>query len=90
MTAWSSDMIHWSSAHLLLDVPSMFSKNCTVRYAYASVLDPASPSRNFDLSGDAPYLYVTRFNLDRCQGGPNRDLVRIRLTIGGTSGSATP
>lgn len=90
MTAWSSDLLHWSGLSLLLDVPTMFSSYCGAgaRYAYASIVDPASPSRNFDVTGNAPYLYLSRFNLNHCKGGPNRDLVRIRLAIGAAIGGA--
>jgi hypothetical protein len=55
------------------------------RYAigYPALLDPSSPSRNFAVTDDDAYVYYTRFNLEDCEIGADRDLVRmpVRLTV---------
>jgi hypothetical protein len=45
------------------------------------VLDPASTSRNFETTGKNAYLYYTQFHTQNCQQGPDRDLVRVPITI---------
>lgn len=50
---------------------------------YPSLIDPASPSRNFETSGDTAYLYFTllRYNCPQA-ATTDRDLVRVPVTIG--------
>ena len=81
--AWSSDLLRWSKPETLLNVSSMPSKDCMdqYRYGYPAVADPASDSRNFDTIGAAPYLFLTRFHVEKCGLPPNRDLVRVKLRI---------
>ena len=43
--------------------------------AYPVVLDPLSPSRNFQTVGQRAYLYFTRFN----NFGYDRDLLRVPI-----------
>jgi hypothetical protein len=47
--------------------------------AYPSLLDPESSSRNFETTGQRPYLYFTRFHYKDCRNVLNRDLVRVRV-----------
>jgi hypothetical protein len=81
--ATSSDLINWSRLTIFYELPSMWSRSCkdSVRYAYASVLDPDSPSGNFDIIGDAVYVYMTRFTVENCRLGSKRDLVRFAVRI---------
>ena len=46
---------------------------------YPSLLDPTSPSRNFDTVGDTAYLYYTRMNAG--QASLDRDLLRVAVTV---------
>lgn len=81
--SWSKDMIDWSPLQTLLTHPTMWSKDCadSVRYAYGAVADPGSSSRNFETTGDDPYLFMTKMHVAGCKLGPQRDLVRIKLRI---------
>jgi hypothetical protein len=81
--AWSKDMLHWGPRTTLLDEPGMTSKNCTdvYRYGYPSVLDGKAKGRNFDQIGDKPFVYLTRFHVEKCLLGPDRDLVRFQLEV---------
>lgn len=81
--SWSKDLIEWSPLQTLLTHPTIWSKDCTdrERYAYGAVADPASPSRNFETTGDEPYLFMTKVHVTGCKMGPQRDLVRIKVRI---------
>jgi hypothetical protein len=48
-------------------------------YAYPVLLDPDSPSINFDTNDDELYLYVSRFNFGG--GSLDRDLIRYPLQL---------
>jgi hypothetical protein len=61
---YSFDLIHWTDPQLITS---------DVLY-YASLLDPADPSMNFELPGREPFLYHTIMN-----GNLDRDLVRRRI-----------
>jgi hypothetical protein len=79
----SSDLIEWSVPTLILELPMQFRFECSDQAAffYPSLLDPDSPSRNFEDTGDHAYLYLTKIYLDKCKLGMQRDLVRIPITI---------
>jgi hypothetical protein len=81
----SADLIHWSPRRLLLRAPTLHTYECgrASPIAYPSVLDPSSGGRNFETSGRRPYLYFTKFRYRGCRKTPNRDLVRVRLSISG-------
>jgi hypothetical protein len=51
------------------------------RFAYPSLVDPHSRSRNFDVVAGHPYLYFVRQHFDGCNGTMQRDLMRIRLRL---------
>jgi hypothetical protein len=76
----SEDLIHWTPKQLLWAVPLAQSTNFETPYfAYPSLIDPDSPSINFDTSGQTPYMYFTRFNgLDPM----DFDLMRVRIEFG--------
>lgn len=80
---WSKDLMNWSPLQTLLVHPTMWSKNCgdQERYSYGAVVDPASPSRNFETTGDEPFLFMTKMHVADCKLGPQRDLVRIKIRI---------
>lgn len=81
--SWSKDLMKWSPLQTLLTHPTMWSKDCgdSVRYSYGAIADPASPSRNFETTGDEPYLFMTKMHVANCKMGPQRDLVRIKVRI---------
>lgn len=81
--ATSRDLVRWSPPRLLMKAPLMFAFGCGDKevFAYPSLLDPDSPSRNFDTVGDRAFLYLTRFNMTDCKLPMNRDLVRYKVTI---------
>ncbi|MFJ5370869.1 hypothetical protein ACIPIA_16780, partial [Bosea sp. CER48] len=81
--SWSNDLIKWSPLQTLMTHPTMWSKDCgdRERYSYGAIADPASPSRNFETTGDEPYLFMTKMHVSNCKMGPQRDLVRIKVRI---------
>lgn len=81
--ATSRDLVTWSDSALLAEMPTMHRFACGEKsvYAYPSLIDGASPSRNFDVVGDRPMLYLTRFNMTDCQLRKDRDLVRRPVSI---------
>ena len=81
---WSSsdDLVTWTTPTLLWEAPLLWRRDCAqpAVYAYPSLLDEDSPSRNLDLVDDTFWLYVARMPLDaHCKVGPARDLVRMRV-----------
>ena len=81
--ATSPDLVHWSAPTLLWRSGLLFKFDCADRdiVFYPSLLDPASPARNFEEVGDRAMLYITKFNLDSCRLGADRDLVRIPVEL---------
>ncbi len=73
----SDDLIHWTPATFLMGAVQSFANNGkTPYYPYPTLIDPDSPSRNFDVSGQTPYLYYCRFN---SVSPLNADLLRVRV-----------
>ena len=80
--ATSPDLVHWSRLALLIEAPSALDpERCRSLIRYPSLLDAASPSRNFETVGGAAYIYVTRTNVPACRQTMDRDLVRVPVTI---------
>jgi hypothetical protein len=83
--ATSDDLVHWSSRKLLMEgeMPWTFRCGDASPVRDPSLLDPASPSRNFETIGQTAYLYFTRFNPTydnyTCWLTLDRDLVRIPI-----------
>ena len=79
----SADLVAWSEPRLVWEAPAAFAPDCGQRHAYdyPSLLDPASPSRNFEDIGETAFLYLTRIVLDGCKPSTERDLVRLPVTI---------
>ncbi len=84
--ASSRDLIHWSPAHLLLAARTLYSNWCKTGdergdiVNYPSVLDPMSPSRNFDVVAGTPFLYFVAMETRGCSTA-HRLLLRRPLTI---------
>jgi hypothetical protein len=59
--AASPDLIHWSAKTKVIPItlPSQAKCNGPLPLAYPSLLDPQSPSRNFETVGDRPVLFMT-------------------------------
>jgi len=79
--SFSDDLIDWTERRLLFDpVISFEAENPSdTSYAYAGVIDPDSPSRNFETIDESAYLYMTRFNTSFGPGSLDRDLVRREI-----------
>jgi len=83
--ALSSDLIHWSTHHLLVEAslpwcaanPSQPGVLEPVIVMYPSIVDHADTSVNFENAGRTPYLYYMRINGDNL----DRDVVRVPLTF---------
>jgi hypothetical protein len=70
----SQDLVHWSEAKLLRQVPLGFPPCAEDQYAYPSLIDPADTSTNYERSGPSPYLYFMHNS-----GGLDRQLRRQRI-----------
>lgn len=82
-TTTSRDLLAWSTPRLLLALPLLWRRDCAAAaaYAYPSLIDAGSRSRNFDTVGDAFWLYFVEMPLrPGCAVGPERDLVRLRVS----------
>lgn len=85
-TATSRDLLHWSAPRLLLPGPTLYDDACSAKgplIAYPVLLDPASPSRNFDRSGSRPDLYYDLLQTEGCDITGRRSLLRQPVTIQG-------
>ena len=81
----SDDLIDWTPRELIVEAESRQTYECgdPDPVAYPSVLDPDSPSRNFETTGKRAYLYFTRSNYESCQETFDRDLVRVPIEFPG-------
>jgi hypothetical protein len=77
----SDDLIRWTPRKLIVEVESRQTYRCgdPDPVAYPSVLDPGSPSRNFETTRKRAYLYFTRYNYESCEETFDRDLVRVPI-----------
>ena len=73
----SLDLINWTAPVLILSLPETLGTSPST-YAYPSLIDPNSTSRNFNTMGSSGYLYLTHL-----MTGYDRDLVRYPVTISG-------
>jgi hypothetical protein len=48
---------------------------------YPSLIDPKSPDRNFMTVGETAELFLTRFNINNCHTGMDRDLIRYHVVL---------
>ena len=79
----SPDLITWTRPQRFFEAQTTWDYECGKPdpFAYPSLIDPASPSRNFDTSGKTAYLYFTQFHYMNCQMTADRDLVRVRVAV---------
>jgi hypothetical protein len=81
----SADLIHWSPKQLLMEAVLPWSyKGCgdADPVQYPSLLDPNSPSRNFETTGRTMYLYFVRDHYNQyCNQTLDRDLIRIPIAF---------
>jgi len=84
----SSDLLHWSEPRKVMDSAPLIAGECDNRsvLAYPSLLDPHSPSRNYNVVDDTAYVYFTRFHFKNCVGSLDRDLMRVPVTIKAAAG----
>jgi hypothetical protein len=77
----SDDLIDWEPRQLIREAVLTTTYRCggPDPVGYPSLLDPESPSRNFETTGRRPWLYFTRFHYEQCRNVLNRDLVRVRV-----------
>lgn len=81
----SSDLRDWTAPKLLWSVPLSGEQGCNRTWVanYPSLLDTASPDRNFDSVGNQAWLYFTRFWTKNCGLTMQRDLMRIKVQFNG-------
>ena len=80
--ATSPDLIAWTAPRLLFPTPTTLDKGCdTMPVVYPSLIDPDSPSRNFEDTDDDAYIYMTRITMEGCKTGWTRNLVRLKVRI---------
>lgn len=82
--ASSTDLISWSEPRLVWATPVYPEPGlCDALANYPSLIDPASPSRNFETIGDTPYLYYVEQVQHGCRVGQERNLLRrpVRVVI---------
>ena len=82
--ATGRDLLHWSAPRLLLAGATLYDGPCRsggLLLAYPSLIDAATPSRNFDTIGDAPDLYYETLATEGCAVTGRRTLLRRRLAI---------
>ena len=79
--SWSSDLVSWGEAFIILDMPLIWSKNCVdkFRYAYPAAYNFDDPSGQLDNYFDSFLIFLTRFTVENCKLSEHRDLVYIRV-----------
>jgi hypothetical protein len=84
----SDDLVNWTTWTRMLTAELPWTHTCGEPdyHLYPSLLDPESKSRNFETTGQRPYLYFTHFNVAYGSGGTcsmslDRDLVRVPIEL---------
>jgi hypothetical protein len=78
----SDDLVNWSMRKLLMraKLPFWETDQSGEFVLYPSLIDPDDTSRNFEITGQRPYLYFTRRHpITAANQGLDRDLVRVRI-----------
>jgi hypothetical protein len=77
--AFSDDLIHWTQRQLLFETELTWTyvPGDSDPILYPSLLDPDSPSRNYETTDQTAYVYFTQFNYENGQMTLDRDLVRV-------------
>ncbi len=73
----SDDLIHWSTPQFLRNMQTK--PDGSTAEGYPSFLDDTTNSRNFEVTGQKPYIYFTHDNLD--SDNFDRDLYRVQVTF---------
>jgi hypothetical protein len=86
--ATSRDLVRWSQPALLVATPMTYAPCGTDESnrdgwiaSYPSLLDADAKGRNFDDTGDAPWLFYARIKNNGCIPGADRILMRQRVAI---------
>ncbi|MBA3384312.1 MAG: hypothetical protein H0T20_06630 [Actinobacteria bacterium] len=81
--SFSRNLIDWTQRQRFMEAEFPWTYRCGDPdvLAYPSLLDPASPSRNFDVTGRRAYVYFTHIHYPRCQMTLDRDLVRVPVEL---------
>jgi hypothetical protein len=82
--ALSDDLVTWSSRKLIFEAELREAFQCgdSDPIQYPSILDPKSPSRNFETTGRRVFLYYTQHHFQNCLPSSDRDLVRVPVEFG--------
>lgn len=59
--ALSEDMVTWSEPYPLYQPECKSEGDIFYQEIYPSLMDPSSPSANFDVVGQTPYIYFIQF-----------------------------
>jgi hypothetical protein len=80
----SENLTDWSRRKLIAQAvhPSGYACGDRNPILYPSLIDDQSDSRNFETTGQRPFMYFTRFHYRDCVQTANRDLVRVRVRFG--------
>jgi hypothetical protein len=74
----SDDLVHWTPKKLLMATDLAQNAGWQPPFlAYPSLIDPDSPSDNYDVTGQSPYMYYTRINAMTPK--LDFDLLRVRI-----------
>jgi len=85
----SRDLIQWSETVVVMRSAIFQVFACgtdSFSVAYPALIDPASPSRNFETFGATGWLYMTRLNIRDCRIGADRDLIRFPVHVAPSGG----
>ena len=82
--AASRDLKLWSAPSLILATKTLYDDACGAGtlMSYPTLIDRASPSRNFDTTGSTADLYLSQMRVEGCKHTSDRKLVRMRVAIG--------
>lgn len=81
--AVSRDLTTWSKPNVVMTIVSAWNNDpaAPLRYNYPSLIDPASPSRNFDTIGHAALLTMARIHMDGGHATLQRDVVATPVAL---------
>lgn len=80
-TATSTDLLNWTKPSPVDGIDIQKTQTCSNDpiYIYPSLIDPDSPDRNFDTTGDEAVLFLTAVHRTNCKMSLDRDLVSVRV-----------
>jgi hypothetical protein len=81
--ATSKDLVNWSRPTPFHTIVAAWNNVCSepYRYNYPSIIDPASPSRNFETIGKTALLFMSRIHMTKCSQTMWRDAVAYKISI---------